>query len=649
MLRLFCIVLVGTILLILPAQAQQPKYTFQDQIRPVLDKHCFSCHNVGKVAGGINLEKYESAGHLIKDGEVWLQVVKQVQVGQMPPADKPALNSEEKTILVEGINDILISSLKENNPGRVVIRRLSHSEYHYTILDLTGVNFNATSFFPADGSGGRGFDNYARTLFLTPLKLERYYDAATQIVDTLFSTPELQQNIIVARYQPSWWTNVQNWIAQWFSSEPNSTAAPLAVAERSIFPFASRAYRRFLSSSEKDQLRGIFRKVYQADDSETPFDAALAATFKSILVSPHFLYKVEDEQPTQTPYRLSGFELANRLSYFLWSSLPDEELFDAAYRSELHDSLRLREQVLRMLNDPKAKRFSESFATQWFGITRLKEQNPVDPERFPEFTLPLRQAMYQETVDYFHHTLTESKNFLDLIVSDYALLNEDLANHYGVAGVTGNQLRPVSLTGQRRGGVLSMGSVLASTSLPLRTSPVLRGKWVLEEILGTPPPPPPPDAGELPEEEAAQPNASLRDLLALHRNKPDCYSCHQKMDPIGFGLENYDALGRWRTHYGKEPIVAWDTLASGEIFNGPEELKKVLLTKQDNFARTLAEKMFTYAIGRSIEFVDEPTMQRLTQNLLNNQFNPEEFIMELVYSYPFRYKINDFQPKLKAS
>ncbi|MEO0330779.1 MAG: DUF1588 domain-containing protein, partial [Bacteroidota bacterium] len=192
-------------------------------------------------------------------------------------------------------------------------------------------------------------------------------------------------------------------------------------------------------------------------------------------------------------------------------------------------------------------------------------------------------------------------------------------------------------------------SVLASTSLPLRTSPVLRGKWVLEEILGTPPPPPPPDAGELPEEEAAHPDASLRDLLALHRNKPDCYSCHQKMDPIGLGLENYDALGRWRTHYGEEPIVAWDTLASGEIFNGPEELKRILLSKEENFARVLAEKMFTYAIGRRIEFVDEPTMQRLTNTLLNSHFNTEEFIMELVYSYPFRYKINDFQPKLKTS
>ncbi|MEM8970222.1 MAG: DUF1592 domain-containing protein, partial [Bacteroidota bacterium] len=475
------------------------------------------------------------------------------------------------------------------------------------------------------------------------------YEAASQIVDTLYTNPELWQELVPMKYQPSWWTSLTDWATSIFSSEYDLVTAPLAVAERSIFPFASHAYRRFLSADEKEQLRRIFRKVYLADTSDKPFDAALKETFKATLVSPHFLYKVEDEQPTEAPYPLSNFELATRLSYFLWSSLPDEELFEVAYRGNLHDSLQLRQQVQRMLRDPKAKRFSESFATQWFGITRLKEQSPVDPERFPEFTPTLRQAMYQETVDYFHHVLTESGTFLDLLDSDYAMLNEDLANHYGIAGVEGNELRLVSLTDRRRGGVLSMGSVLASTSLPLRTSPVLRGKWVLEEILGTPPPPPPPDAGELPEEEAAQPDASLRDLLALHRSKPDCYSCHQKMDPIGLGLENYDALGRWRTHYGEEPIVAWDTLASGEIFNGPEELKRILLSKEENFARVLAEKMFTYAIGRRIEFVDEPTMQRLTNTLLNNHFNTKEFIMELVYSYPFRYKINDFQPKLKTS
>ncbi|MGD1894481.1 MAG: DUF1592 domain-containing protein, partial [Cyclobacteriaceae bacterium] len=498
------------------AIAQEQSFSFEDQIRPVLDKHCFSCHNVGKVAGGINLEKYESSGHLVKDGEIWLNVVKQVQAGQMPPSDKPSLTPEEKEILADGINEILIASLKENNPGRVVIRRLSHTEYHYTILDLTGVDFDAAGFFPADGSGGRGFDNYARTLFLTPLKLERYYEAATQIVDSLYADTGLWQQVAPYSYRTNVWTKIGNWFAQLFNRNYDPLDKVTNVAEQNIFPFASRAYRRFLTTDEKNYLRSIFRKVYANSQDAKAFGIALKETYKAILVSPHFLYKIEDEQPTEVPYPLSGFELATRLSYFLWSSLPDEELFQAAYQGNLHDSLVMRQQVTRMLADPKAKRFSESFSTQWFGISRLKEQSPVDPERFPEFTPTLRQAMYQETVEFFHHALTQSQSFLDLLDSDYAILNEELAQHYGVSGVQGSELRPVTLNDRRRGGVLSMGSVLASTSLPLRTSPVLRGKWVLEEILGTPPPPPPPDAGDLPEEEAAQPDASLRELLAVH-------------------------------------------------------------------------------------------------------------------------------------
>jgi hypothetical protein len=260
----------------------------------------------------------------------------------------------------------------------------------------------------------------------------------------------------------------------------------------------------------------------------------------------------------------------------------------------------------------------------------------------------LRQAINQEMVEYFHHVLTQSRNFLDLIDSDYTFLNEELAQHYNIQGVEGDRLRKVTLQDRTRGGVMGMGSVLASTSLPLRTSPVKRGKWVLEEILGTPPPPPPPDAGELPEEEAAKEHASLRDLLTMHRSTPGCISCHKKMDPVGFGMENYDATGRWREGYGDELIIAWDTLASGEVFNGPVELKEILMEKKESFARTLSEKMFTYAIGRSVEFVDEPTMQKMVENLLENNFHTEQLIIALVNSPPFRYKVNDFGQKFKV-
>ena len=626
--------------------AQLPDFTLD--IRPLLDQHCYSCHNVGKVAGGINLEKYEDIGKLVEDGHIWLTVVQQIESGQMPPDTKPALSLHERDLLVEGISGILRNSLKEKNPGRVVVHRLNHTEYRYTILDLMGVDFDAAHYFPSDGSGGAGFDNFAQTLFFTPLKLERYYAAAETIVEQAAQQPELWQALVPYRYQPDWLDMGQQWWMQLTDEQYDPLAAPSRVAEQVIYPFASRAYRRYLQPREKEQLLALFREVYTETDAPKAFDRAIKETMKAILVSPNFLYRVEDEQPTDTPYPLSGFELASRLSYFLWSSLPDEPLFNAAYRGNLHDSTVLTAQVKRMLRDPKARRFSESFASQWFGIAQLREDSPVDETRFPTFTPSLREAMYEESVEFFHHVLTERRDLRDLLDSDYTFLNEELAEHYDIDNVSGNQLRRVALTDRRRGGVLGMGSVLASTSLPLRTSPVKRGKWVLEELLGTPPPPPPPDAGELPEEKANEEHASLRELLAEHRRDPSCRDCHVKMDPIGLGLENYDALGRWRSGYGETPIVVWDTLASGEVFRSAMQLKEILRDKEENFARTVAEKLFTYAVGRSVEFVDEPTVQRMVTTLQQNKFDPETLVISLVNSYPFRYKINDFEKKLSS-
>ncbi len=645
------LLIIGAFCLFQPTNAQEKELDFTTQIRPVLDKHCFSCHNVGKVAGGINLEKYESEGSLVENGEIWLKVIKQVQSGQMPPSHKPTPSPEEHDIIVKGINKILIKSLAENNPGRVTIRRLSHNEYQYTVFDLVGVEFDAKSFFPADGSGGGGFDNYARTLFVTPLKFERYYEAAEFVLEEAYSQPELWSSIVPFQYEQKWWEQLGNWGLDLLYDEYTPINSPVVAAESIIYPFASKAFRRFLKNEDKEKLTTLFQKVYDGlEDTPNPerFNLSILETLKAVLISPNFLYRIEEESPYDGPYPLSNFELASRLSFFLWSSMPDEELFQAAYREDLHDPRVLNKQVTRMLNDPKAKRFAESFVTQWLGIAKLKESSPVDPEKFPEFTPDLRQAMYRQTVEFFNHCMTESKTFLDLLNSDYTFLNEDLANHYGIEGVHGDAFRKVQLAESTRGGVLGMGSVLAATSLPLRTSPVLRGKWVLEEILGTPPPPPPPDVGELPEE-ANTGELSFRDLLAVHRDNPACMSCHLKMDPIGLGLENFDAIGRWRNAYEKDPIDASGVLASGEPFEGPNELKQILVEKKATFARNLSEKMFTYATGRSIQFVDEPTLQKLQKNLLNNNFNPEYFIKELVNSYAFRYKVNDYSKKLTES
>jgi hypothetical protein len=637
----------------LPALAEEPEVNHVEILQPIVEKHCFSCHHDTKRSGGISIKAFfmglkdQFEDRIVRGGKLWTHIIETVQSGEMPPSGEPRMTVEEQEALIYSVNSILTKGLTSNNPGRVVIRRLSHSEYQYSVLNLVGVNYDARNKFPADGSGGAGFDNFPNTLFLTPLKMERYYEAAEEIMEEAYHDNNIWRDLVPQPYRVNFFTRIYRWFLSIFS-EKDFSDEPVKVAEEVILPFASFAFRRFLEPDEKEKYLSLFKKVYEGTTEKDRYDLAIKETFKAILMSPNFLYRFEEEQPVDHPYPLSTFELASRLSFFLWSSLPDRELFDAAYRDDLHDPVVLSRQVKRMLKDPRSKRFSESFATQWFGITKLKESSPVDPERFPEFTPSLRQSMYQELVEYFHHVLTEGENFLDLIDSDYTFLNEELALHYGIDGVKGEELRKVTLQDRTRGGILGMGSVLTSTSLPLRTSPVLRGKWVLEEILGTPAPPPPPDAGELSEEEAGAEGASIRDLLVLHRSKPECISCHQKMDPIGFGLENFDPVGRWRNGYGEDTIVAWDTLPSGEIFNGPAELKKILFNKNDLFARTLTEKMFTYAIGRNVEFKDELYVQELIKNLLENNFNTEKFIVKLVNSYPFRYKINDSAEKFRV-
>ena len=638
--------LVGA-LLTFPVVAQHPEQNPIKKIRPILEEHCFPCHHDTKRSAGISLKNIfmginDTKALIVRDGKVWMNVVKQVQSGAMPPRGQPQMTQAENDTLVKTISKILYTSLNANNPGRVVMRRLSHTEYQYSVFSLVGVSYDAPAKFPADGSGGAGFDNFAGTLFLTPLKMERYYEAAEEILDEAHANKGLWRNLVPESYRKSWWRRFSDWVASIFTDVDPSEGA-VSAASDVIVPFATRAYRRFLAQEENEKLLGLFRKVYEGIDAEDRYDLAIKETLKAVLVSPNFLYRYEEELPVPIdhPYPISNFELASRLSYFLWSTLPDEELFQAAYHNDLQDASVLTRQVRRMLKDPKAKNFSESFVTQWFGISRLRENNPVDPERFPEMTPSLRDAMYQEPVEYFYYVLTGSRNFLDLIDSEYTFLNEELANHYRIEGVKGKEIRRVILNDRKRGGVLGMGSVLATTSMPLRTSPVLRGKWVLEEILGTPPPPPPPDAGDLPEEASTNKNASIRDLLTAHRANPTCAGCHQKMDPIGFGLENYDPTGRWRNSYGDKPIVAWDTLPSGEVFSGPIELKKILLSKEDEFARTLSEKMFIYATGRNVGFVDELYLQRLVKNLKENRFDTEKFIIELVNLEPFRFKVND--------
>src|SRR5690606_1996355 len=319
---LYCVVIVM-------ANAQEANL-YETKLRPLLDKRCFDCHNTGNPKGGVNLDNYKEQERVIKDGQFWLKVLDQIKTRSMPPSTEPPLPEYEFQVLVQGIDSVLQSSLRERKPGHVVIRRLSHTEYQYTILDLLDVEFDAKTYFPADASGGGGFDNQGGALFFTPLKFERYYDAADEIINALRADEEKWHAIVPFDYKQTWWQRLANWVKSLFSDNFEEVNAPELAAHKVIVPLATKAYRRFLKEDEKDRLMELFTSVYVASDTlRNPgrFNEALAQTFKAILVSPHFLYRAEEEPPVKGVYLLSNFELATRLSYFLWSSMPDQELF----------------------------------------------------------------------------------------------------------------------------------------------------------------------------------------------------------------------------------------------------------------------------------------------------------------------------------
>ncbi|MDB5385139.1 MAG: Protein of unknown function (DUF1587)/Protein of unknown function (DUF1592)/Protein of unknown [Planctomycetaceae bacterium] len=399
--------------------------------------------------------------------------------------------------------------------------------------------------------------------------------------------------------------------------------------------FARRAFRRPVTREELDRYIDLSRNVMLEGES---FERAIEVGVQAILVSPHFLFRVETDAEPDNPkaiHPITEYELASRLSYFLWSSMPDEELLKLAGQNALRNGTTLKQQVQRMLKDPKGQSFIESFSGQWLQTRNLKQMTP-DPKMFPTFNDQLREAMRQETELFFGEIVRGNHSIFDLLDSDFTFVNEILAKHYGLSGVKGEKFQRVKLEGPKRGGVLTQASILTLTSNPTRTSPVKRGKWVLENILGTPPPPPPPGVEELQNDEKAVLSGSLRQRMEQHRANPSCASCHQRMDPLGFGFENFDAIGGWRTQDGKFEIDPAGTLPTGESFKSPKELREILKKFKTEFARCLTEKMLTYALGRGLEYYDKCAVDSLVQKLEQDNYRIGGMIEEIVQSDPFQ-------------
>ncbi len=420
------------------------------------------------------------------------------------------------------------------------------------------------------------------------------------------------------------------------TQRPSKPAEFEACARDVLRKFATRAFRRPVRQDEVDRL---VKLAVLARDQGDSYERGIQLAVQAVLVSPHFLFRVEmDSDPSkQEPHYLNDYELASRLSYFLWSSMPDEALLAQAKRGDLRQREVLAGHVRRMLADAKSEALVQNFAGQWLQTRNLSVIAP-DEDKFPGFDDALRGAMQRETELFFAAILREDRSVLDFLDADFTFVNERLARHYGMAGVSGKEFRRVKLADHRRGGVITLSGVLAVTSNPTRTSPVKRGKWILENILGTPPPPPPPMVAELKDDERTALSGTLRQRMEKHRADPNCASCHARMDPLGFGLENFDAVGAWRTQEGKFPIDSSGTLPGGQSFRGPAELKTILKTRKGDFTRCLTEKMLTYALGRGLEYHDKYAVEQITLGLARDNYRLASLIREITTSEPFQMR-----------
>jgi mono/diheme cytochrome c family protein len=613
---------------LLPQTAPPSQDSYVAKIQPLLGKYCYKCHGPQlKPKADLNLTKYGSESAIRENRKIWKEVLTKTLVKEMPPEDfQPQPTQEERDTL----SRFIAAALDRIDPGapkvagRVVSHRLNRIEYKNTIRDLLGVDYNPFNDFPHDDVG-YGFDNIGDVLSMPPLLLEKYVAAAKKIADQAVTGKEKDRLI--------------------FTSKPGAAAdasAPPGAKPKTNRDFAkecltklgTRAFRRMIQSDEIERLLKLYDVGEKMEGGD--FEKSMKLPIRGLLSSPYFLLRIEAEGFADT-YPLAPFELASRLSYFLWSSMPDDELLESAKTGKILNLKELEAQTTRLLKDPKAFALADNFTPQWLQIRRLEDMK-FDAARFPSADAQMRKDMIQETVLFFEAVQKEDLSVLTFLDSDFTFVNDRLARLYGLAG--GGSFQKVKLSDPKRGGVLTMAAVLAATSDPDRTSLVKRGKWVLETILATPPPPPVPDAANLKDDpEAAR--LPLRQRMEKHRTDPNCASCHKRMDPIGFGFENYDAIGAWRDQDQGKPVDSAAELPDGKKFNGPVELKKILKERKGEFLEGFTEKLLTYALGRGVEPFDGPVVKSIADSVTRKEYKFSALIFEIVKSYPFMYRQKD--------
>lgn len=608
--------LLGILALTLPCQVSPAEKGWTEVGAPFVKKHCLGCHQGPKAKGGVNLEKLiASPKESAAQGDLWSKVADQVRAKTMPPEGKPQPEVKELDAVNTWIDEkiLKLACAGPGSPGKVTARRLNRTEYANTVRDLLGLSGgDPAEDLPADDVG-YGFDNIADVLTVSSLHLEKYLAAAEKYVDQALASP----------------------ISRTALKLPHPSTLKMEGLEVYIRPFVERAYRRPVNELEIKKYTKLAMQV--AEESKDPVQG-LAAAYQAALISPYFLFRIEPDPVAPATLRdLNAFELATRLSYFLWSSMPDAELFNLAKSDELKKPEILEAQVKRMMRDKKSEAFVVNFAGQWLNLRNLDIAQP-DTTRFRRFNDPLRYSMKRETEMFVAHIVREDRSILELLDSNYTFLNQALAAHYGIPKVNGTEMRKVDLSSGERGGILTQASVLTLTSNPTRTNPVKRGKWILEVLLGTPPPPPPPGVEELKDDKKAQLSGTLRQRMEQHRANPNCAVCHQKLDPLGFGLENYDAVGTWRIKENDQKIDSSGVLPGGEKFDGPKELKSILLQKKDLFTRNLSDRLLTYALGRGMENADRCVVDKIAETAKSGEYKMSVLILEVVRTEAFRSK-----------
>ncbi|MEM6691897.1 MAG: DUF1592 domain-containing protein [Planctomycetota bacterium] len=737
---------------------------FGRRIYGELSSLCIDCHDPDDEDDPVGFLRDQTPEAVARNRGVWKSVAEQIQNRTMPPADVDQPTEAQRFSWVRWIDEHLKRSACIAGPyaGATPPRRLNRDQYTYAIEDLTGLDFDFVETFPADGSGGEGFDNNAETLFLPPLLMERYLEVAKQVTDRWLISDDVQlwfrpvkgtdkrlalakkwsslpitprsgrtgtfriyregnfqfrivrrdettdntsfqisiddaslrvvelgrakdkgshyQELIRVRlaagvhrinikhlpesddeleitnpfelmvnlqYLPNEGLAEDRELAResrdrlFGSSSRLIAEQPHAAAKEILGKFVRRAWRREVQDDEIKPLMGLFDRAHDRGD---PFAVALSLPLQAILVSPKFLFVAESTSAGSSIVPISDADLASRLSMFLWHSIPDERLLSLARRGTLRQNNVLLAEVDRMLDDPKSARMADHFTSQWLGTDAVGNTKIPDVNFFrPTYTSDLVNDLRYQVGHWMAYMIANDRPVTDFLSSDYVVVNHRLAEHYGLEEIPNKKSGFTRINipeGSPRGGVVGLGAVHMLTSYARRTSPVLRGGWVLETIFGVHLPAPPPDAGALPGGEREQKNATVRQRLQQHRRDPTCASCHNLIDPIGFAMENYDVLGRWRDKEGKRKIDAGGRLPSGEEFVGPLELQSVLMKRQTDFVDTMVSKMLGFALGRPLEDADACTTSAITNELTRSDFRVRSLIRTIVTSTPFLNRQN---------